>query len=250
MTNIGITERGDAALNTKWIDYIKKGGYAILISKDPVKLFEIIHKNLTDDECKRVIIHCTITGYAGTDLEPNVPLLDEGTFETELSSPSGISTKVAKMVLRVDPIIPTEEGLKVAEKVIDKWSYYFEEIRISFIDNYYHIQNRGVKLPWKTLHAPLNDRKWAHAEICDLLYKKLGSNWLKEHKVSVCGEPGFECNGCVSVDDLIHLGLAWDNLNNELKGQRKFCNCLANKVELLNNRHPCKHGCKYCYWKD
>lgn len=240
MIEIGITERGDAAIDESWIKYIQNGGYAILITKDPLRLFEIIHTKLTDNECRRVIIHCTITGYAHSWIEPNVPILDDGTFETELSSPDGISTKVAKLVLRVDPIIPTEIGLKKALKVIDKWCNYFDEIRISFIDNYKHLRERGIKMPWDTLHAPLELRRNAYNEILKHTNKKI---------VCICGEPDFKCTGCVSESDLKAFGI---NINEAINGgyQRYSCCCIANKKELLKIKHPCKHNCVYCYWKN
>ena len=32
--------------------------------------------------------------------------------------------------------------------------------------------------------------------------------------------------------------------------QRKYCKCLVEKKELLNNKFRCSHKCMYCYWKD
>lgn len=177
---------------------------------------------------------------AGSELEPNVPKLDEGTFESLLTNPGG--SDVAKKVLRVDPIIPTPDGTELAISVINKWAYYFDEVRISFIDNYYHIRDRGVKLPWDSLHAPYELRKESYNKIlnvCITLNKPL----------FVCGEPGFPCNGCVSLSDMIALGINESCYTNAFK-QRTVCHCIMQKYELLKNRHPCAHNCLYCYWKD
>ena len=70
MQRIGITERGDAALDwVDWWDWVSDGQPAILITKDPQKLSE----RLTKIDNPKVIVHATITGWGGTPLEPNVP---------------------------------------------------------------------------------------------------------------------------------------------------------------------------------
>lgn len=71
---IGITERGDAALDTSWEDWVfVQKRPAILISKDPLKLFTEV-TSMVDQYgfCPNIIVHCTITGFGGTKIEPNV----------------------------------------------------------------------------------------------------------------------------------------------------------------------------------
>src|SRR4030042_5411374 len=103
---IGITERGDAALDLSWVNWVMQNKPAILISKDPLKLCSILeglkHSN--------IIVHATITGYGHSDLEPNVPVVDNA-FEGY----SRLINKLgnARVVLRVDPVIPSEEGISI-----------------------------------------------------------------------------------------------------------------------------------------
>lgn len=241
MTEIGITERGDAALNTKWVKYLDMPPWhaAILITKDPVKLLSFIKEKCTIDQQKRIIIHATITGYGGTPIESGVPNSFSEEYKSKLVSLLN-EVNIAKKVLRVDPVLPTDKGTFVACDVIKMYQDYFDEIRISFIDNYYHIKARGIELPWDSLHAPLEIRQESYNEIFKYCSKPL----------KICGEPGFPCSGCVSEDDLkaVHLFNPADTI--EVGNQRKFCSCLAGKTELLDNKHPCAHNCLYCYWKD
>jgi hypothetical protein len=65
--------------------------------------------------------------------------------------------------------------------------------------------------------------------------------------IEVCGEPGFECIGCISAKDCEVFGIT--PLDGKSK-QRNACACLSMKQELLNNKHRCAHNCLYCYWKD
>lgn len=122
MVQIGITERGDAALNTSWKKWVENGQPAILITKNVKKLIEENKQLLLNGN---VIIHTTITGLGGTRWEPNVPN-----------------------------------------------------------------------------------------------YKK----------------------------DLDIFGIELDK-DPETGMQRPACACLGIKRELLDNNHPCAHGCLYCYWK-
>ena len=70
MVQVGITERGDAALNTSWKKWVENGQPAILITKNVKKLIEENKQLLLNGN---VIIHATITGLGGTQWEPNVP---------------------------------------------------------------------------------------------------------------------------------------------------------------------------------
>ena len=65
---IGITERGDAALDMSWENWVfVQRRPAILISKNPMKLYDEVSK-LSDSYNfqPNIIVHCTITGLGGT----------------------------------------------------------------------------------------------------------------------------------------------------------------------------------------
>lgn len=230
---IGITEKGDAGLDRSWTHWVydeKKP--AILITKAPSKL--ISTNVLTSMEVTpNVIVHCTITGYGGTFMEPNVkPPQEELAAYTKLCDILG----TRRVVLRIDPIIPTEKGI---DKALD---IYHEKVkggrkRISFLDGYNHTRERiinttGFDLPWIGIHAPLEKRIKIHEQCFP--------------EAEVCGEPGMSCTGCISTIDCSILGV---KPVAQLAGQRKACKCLSLKNELLSNKTQCHHGCLYCYWK-
>lgn len=232
MNEIGITERGDAGLNLGWLPWVKKGKPAILITKSPDLLYN--HLVYNDPEKNfNIIIHTTITGLGGSIFEPNAP----DKFEA-ISSYNSLRIRygIDRVVLRIDPIIPTDKGINIAKSVLNmaRSSGTPGRVRISFIDQYPHTKARmkaaGVPLPWSTFHVPLKMRQEA--------YEALG-------QPEICGEPDFTCTGCVSEQDCKTLGVIPEDVGH----QRKFCVCLMNKKELLNSKHPCSHKCIYCYWK-
>lgn len=230
MDYVGITERGDAALDLRWLPWVKENKPAILITKNPEKLYnELIripgHKDFN------IIIHTTITGFGGTIIEPNVPHYAESLKWykklVELYT-------AERIVLRVDPIIPIKKGIDLAKKIISE--NVGTRVRISFMDLYNHVKIRfklsGLQVPYTTIHAPLKLRK--------KLWKELGYP-------EVCGEPGLQCCGCVSEVDCKILNVTHFNKKCE---QRQYCACLVNKKELLTSKNPCPHKCLYCYWMD
>jgi hypothetical protein len=217
---VGITERGDAGLDLSWQNW---KGPKILITKAP--------QNLLSVDLENAIVHCTITGWGGTKIEPNVQPKEVtlAAYETLVSKLGG-----KRVVLRVDPIFPTEKGLARALEVISRSK---GRVRVSFIDAYQHVRERFAQkqmtFPWDGVHAPLELRKE--------LLSKLGN-------VEVCGEPGLACAGCISQLDLDALGINWP-LDTERKGQRAACMCFAGKKELLTHKGQCENNCLYCYWK-
>lgn len=226
---IGITERGDAGLNFNQINWSGIDG-AILITKAPHILFQNIEKIPIP-----YIVHCNITGFAGTVLEPNV-----ANINVTLKAYRDFLDRIPqdRVILRIDPIIPTEKGLRTAEHIIKNAQ---GRVRISFIDQYAHLvvrfQKHGIKLPWDSFHAPIEIRKNALDRL-----KQTHEN------IETCGEPGLPCFGCVSQTDITALGL---NFMAQKGGhQREQCTCIAEKTEMLNQKKPCGHKCLYCYWQD
>jgi DNA repair photolyase len=230
MNEIGITERGDAALDLGWVPWVREGNPAILITKNPQELlFNLMGFGLESFKFN-IIVHATITGLGGSLFEPNVPNKKDSIEEGYKGLINLLS--INRVVLRIDPVIPTEEGIRIAKSVLD-FKNPRGRVRISFIDQYPHTKARmkaaGVSLPWNTFHAPLKARQEA--------FEELG-------RPEICGEPDFACTGCISEQDCKTLGVAPEDMGH----QRKFCACLMNKKELLNSKQPCSHKCVYCYW--
>lgn len=236
MVKIGISERGDAGLDFTWMRLAKNYDGMILITKHLSHLFI---EQASNANC---IVHATITGHGGSIFEPNVPSLNISkimfTKLVEILGPEHV-------VLRIDPIIPDERGPAIAINVYQQLHEKFPKktrVRISFMDNYPHIKERFIKAGLKPLpynfHAPLEERK------------KIASYFPD---AEICGEPGFECVGCVSEKDLKILKIDAKPLQgyDRIKAvQRPECKCLIYKTEMLKIRGRCDHKCLYCYWKD
>jgi len=224
---IGITERGDAGLDFSWEKEYERYGCdgVILITKHLSQQFIEKAKGYNS------IVHATITGYGGTGIEPNVPSYLESA-EQFLILKEEIGRE--RVVLRIDPIIPTEEGIRAAKKVFALLPG--NRTRISFLDNYPHVRQRfrtaGLKPLQYPFHAPLITRQ----HIAGLF-----------PGAEICGELGMPCKGCVSETDLQVLGI--EPVSTSAGRQRPECKCLAVKRELLAHRGQCASGCLYCYWK-
>lgn len=261
MVKIGITEGGDGALQLdEVLENARKFNVdgIILITKAPHLLLDRI------DEIKslNIIIHCTITGYGytafGKYIEPNVVHPDRA-IEAYHELKEIFNTR--RVVLRIDPIIPTFPFIYYHYNVLaNAVEHNNQRVRISFLDNYKHIKDRieelihgddyyGVKagkylkllffnLYASQLHAPVQLRKSA--------YNLLKFYYGKEFEI--CAEPGFDCTGCISEIDYRVFGFSLPE-KAEYSKQRKLCKCITPKIELLSERKRCKHSCIYCYWK-
>ncbi|MGB8217351.1 MAG: DUF1848 family protein [Candidatus Methanoperedens sp.] len=223
---IGITERGDAGLDLSWREAVPGCDGVILITKHLSPRF------IQEAAKVNCIVHATITGHGGTIIEPNVmPFSESKEMFRQLVTTLGVE----RVVLRIDPIIPTIEGVQKAMMVYTELSGK-TRIRISFMDNYPHVKRRwtGAGLPplKYSFHAPLSQR----IEIAEMF-----------KGAEICGEPNMACSGCVSQKDLEVLGIK--SQYHFLGSQRPECKCLAVKKELLQHRGQCPSGCLYCYWK-
>lgn len=259
---IGMTEAGDAGWDLSWYDKLLSGKYAgaILITKsadrEPFqqKVMELYHQGFP------FIIHAGVTGWGGTAMEPNVQppetvlraiksLLDNG-FPAE------------RVVLRVDPIYPTKEGIaravntiRLAKNIVPE----IKRIRISIYDDYHkareEIINRGL--------CPIdNCTKWKNEEERRPSVQQINSVALAlalacpDQAFECCAEPEisqsfpkrFKWFGCLSEKDCELMGIQVpDNIG--INNQQRFgCRCLKMKTELLNNKRRCPNNCAYCYW--
>lgn len=126
---IGITEAGDAGVDLSWVEKLDRVDAAVLITKCVSPDFfdaALEHKD-------RLIVHATITGYGHSALEPNVPTpYEEFAAIMELVK---AGFPMEKIVIRIDPIIPTEKGLSVAYRtMISFMEMGFQRYRVSVID--------------------------------------------------------------------------------------------------------------------
>ena len=238
---VGITETGDIAFDLNAFDHLH--GANVIITKrltDRVIAGLAAHR----DCC---ILHLTVTGWGGTKVEPLVPATRWSRNQLDKLLKSGFP--VSQVVLRIDPIILTEEGMQHVNEVLDAFKDSgITRYRISFIDMYRHAKGRflaaGLALPHDTFHAPLELRKAVLQEFIDN-GKKHG------YTVEACGEPGIDSVPCVSQKDIDILGLTGEIILKGNANQRDACGCPANKKQILTRKPGrCGNRCLYCYWKD
>lgn len=233
MDKIGITERGDAGLDFSWVEKIPETAFTILITKN-------LNDRFIDEVIKqkdKIIVHATITGMGGSPIEPNVPDANWSIYQLHKLINQGFPAK--QIVLRIDPIFPTEKGLQTARSVLVKASDLgITRCRISVVDGYKHVKQRFADA---NIQFPEIDTQEAYNRILETL-----SFYMDRWQFEACAEKvPFQC-GCISIRDVEALGIDVDLIGN--KEQRKGCLCPKNKFELLNQCHQCAHKCLYCYW--
>lgn len=241
---IGITERGDAALDFSWENRMDVVKGAVLITKNVTPLFR---KKIMENPAK-YIVHATCTGYGSTILEPFVPTWQQQ-IENVLQFPFDFVK--SQIVLRVDPIIPTPKGIRLAQSVIEQAAEAgIHRFRVSLIDMYPHVRKRFAQhklpLPYNGGFAPTKE---------NLLQTNSMLGFVKSQfphiQIESCAEPGLcaatQC-GCIGSYELAFFNVKTET--NQTGFQRNKCLCNACKLELLTNKTICPHGCLYCYWKD
>lgn len=233
-----ITERGEVAYQlTAARERLNK-------EMHPGDALLVVTKCISDPELRRfifehmphTIVHATITGLGGSWIEPGVATAQESM--QALYDLVTLGFPVNQLVLRIDPIIPTTEGIAWAEWLINSMPKDIIRVRFSFIDSYKNDVSRI--LPWKSFHAP--------QDVMESAMTRLRKLAIVKHKVlEACGEPTLlENRGCISDRDYQMLGLPLPLPT--YKKQRHGCLCLSTKTELLTKPSKCPNGCRYCYY--
>lgn len=251
---IGITERGDASLNYTWVDKLNSIDGAVLITKNVTDKFIETVLPFKD----KVILHATVTGYGSTKLEPNVMSVMQSMKQLSKLVKAGFP--VERIVLRVDPIIPTEKGIRIARDVIETgYRQGIHRVRISVIDMYPHVRQRfeeaGIPLPYGENFSASDEQFKA---VDNMLMFLIINHFNPTLNIESCAEPKLQVPtpvGCIDLKDWVDLPLeAIPTIFGAQFGvksrQRTNCMCSSCKTELLNNRTRCPNGCLYCYWKD
>lgn len=250
----GITENGDASMNYDWETNMLEMDGSILITKKLTatfknKVIEYIHRPF--------IIHVSCTGYGGTKLEPNLDTYQKTIDELyNLIHYAGFPAD--RVVLRIDPIIPTERGIDLFEEVFTYARNRIPEVtrvRVSVLDMYPHVRKRFKKAG---ILCPYGDNRF---QASSSAFKALNDRieFLKTEHPQVSFEsccetklPAATPTGCVSPKDYEILGL--EKPEESKKGQRKDCLCVGTKKDMLKfkyNQTGYNHcyGCLYCYWQ-
>lgn len=236
----GITEAGEPAFNLDIFDRLYDGN--IIITK---RLTDKLIDKLIQNKNK-IILHIGCTGFGKTKVEPFVPSVEETFVKFNQLIKEGFP--IEQVVLRIDPVIPTNKGVNVAKTVLDVFKDCgIKRVRFSVLDMYKHVKERfienGFTIPYDTFHAPFEARKEVYN-----LFKKYGNKYGFD--IEVCAEPGFNNVSCLSQKDIDIL-----NLNDKIQlygsaEQRKDCGCPSNKHELIKGKpHQCQNACTYCFWR-
>lgn len=240
---IGITEQGDPSIDFSWAEKLDTMDGAIIITKN---LTEKVRKSAVP-YINKIIWHVSCTGYGGTVIEPNIPNCLTQLDNAEKLKEIGV--KDNHIVIRIDPIIPTEKGLKTAEKVFDEaYKRGFRRFRVSLLDCYTHVRERfnekGLKLPYGDSFYP----SFKMIDNANQLFESLKKKY-PDISIESCAEKQLvatERTGCIGKKDFDILKL--DTLKIDSAGyQRKGCLCCSAKKELLSNKKQCPYGCLYCY---
>lgn len=249
---IGITEAGDAGIDLSWVEKMPNVNGAIVITKRITPAFmDAVIKNKD-----KLIVHATITGYGGGVLEPKVPSSSFEFAAVKVLISHGFPKE--KIVIRVDPVIPTNKGLAVAYRRVLKTGMEagFSRYRISVIDMFAHARKRFADAG---LPLPYGEHTFAGKEqmrCVDSMVRTAKGYWksmghASDLRIEACAEPYLLepiQSGCISAYDLQLLGLDTNDAD-EAGFQRKNCLCYSGKTELLNNKCQCSNGCLYCYWQ-
>lgn len=182
----------------------------------------------------------TITAY-GKDIEPGVPVIDEGIdILKKLSHIVGAQ----RLAWRYDPILLTHEytvrrHLDTFERMASRLSGRIDRCIFSFVEMYKKLQINMPEL------IPLTEKDK------DDLAAGLGAI-ASRYKIPIqtCGTNGdytrygITPSGCMTLDMIGRSnGIQFRNLKH--KGLRQGCHCIESRD--IGAYDTCLNGCKYCY---
>lgn len=167
------------------------------------------------------------------------------------------------IVLRIDPIIPTEEGLEKAGYVLRLARIHIPDvkrIRISIYDDYHRAREEMCRRGF----APIDDiTKWksemerrpspeqanAVAETClEYAHPDQIFELCAEPELAAAYPDRFTWSGCLSRKDCEIMNIEVPE-HIGINGQNRYgCRCLKMKKELLSSKKRCPTNCAYCYW--
>lgn len=264
MGYIGMTEAGDAGWDLSWHDKVinsKACLGAILITKaGSNKKFQEQALDLLNH--KPVIIHFGVTGWGHTAMERGN--LDARSLINSIRSFIDNGFPAKNIVLRIDPVIPTDEGIERAKNVVILAKQTIPDvtrIRISIYDDYHHSREEMCSRGYEPVD---NFTKWKNEmerrpslEVVEKVAEALISVSDPSQIFELCAEPEleqaypdrFQWFGCLSQKDCDIMGIEVPE-GIGINGQNRYgCRCLKMKHELLVNKRRCHNDCAYCYWK-
>ena len=276
MFKIATTETYDPTLCIdEWIKRDREFDFLLYITK---VLNSRIINILTDEKSlwawmnKPSVLHLTVTGWGGTDIEPNVDF-PVNVFQKAMKLIEAGFPK-ERIVARIDPLIPTWLGTSKLYYMTDMaLAAGISRIRSSVLQLYPHSADRLKESEeWPEIEKIYKGNFWPDIDInlkvktfresvpsiieeCRKTAKKewgIENVYFESCATKLLADCGFENIGCMSERDLIINGLNPDELNIPKGNQRSNCMCLM-KHQLIPGgykRGRCPHKCAYCYLKD
>ncbi len=275
MFKIATTETYDPTLCIdEWVKRDKEFDFLLYITK---VLTPRIIRILTDEQSpwawmnKPSVLHLTVTGWGDTDLEPNVIDCDSILYRMGQLISKGYPKE--RIVLRIDPIIPTDNGMGSFSAIVSKGlNYGITRYRSSVMQLYQHSAERLQKTSewneinrvYKRKFMPSNNDLESIGFFEKIKYvveaakrsatniHNIGNITFESCATKLLTDCGFENIGCMSERDLLINGLNPDDLDIPKGHQRTSCMCLM-KHQLIPGgykRGRCPHQCAYCYLKD
>lgn len=260
MSYIGITENGDPSMEFSWLDIVNYDQDClgvILITKGFLNPnFQQAVRYIQ----KPCIIHADISGWGATRMEPYVPRALE-TVKSIRAFIDHYGFPASNFVLRIDPIIPDQPGLRRAEYVVKLAQQYLPDIhriRISIYDDYAYSHQEFIKrgyTPIDNVTTWKNERERRPNPLqVQLVAQTLMAAAAPGQIFETCCEPelvktypsNFIQSGCLSKTDceIMHISIPEDV---SLNGLHKYgCQCLTMKREIMPYAVPCQMACAYC----
>lgn len=249
---IGITNGCDASTDMSVFTRLKPL-LNIIITRN---LSNPMFQSLLVQHKAKIILHYVVTGWGNTPMEQRTP--EPRLAYEHLKHLISLGFPVEQIVLRVDPIIPNEQGLKLFALVLEAFA------------------NSGIKrLRYKMFLHPdslLQRQRWHQVcmyvpnpyynEIENKVYYTASNKyrnkvytiikqWEHQYIFESCDRLDVintEHNtGCISMHDLRIMGISDIDVKPNLKKNRN-CICPVNKRELmLETKWQCNLLCTHCY---
>jgi hypothetical protein len=240
---VWVTEMTDPSFHKKEVeDKIRTGEPVVLYTKAPIPPMWVqeLHK------WPNVAISFTITGWGSTWLEEGVP--NPRTMVRHFNEVIN-TVGTSRIRLRIDPVIPTVEGMMRAGAV----AMFIEKpvhITTSILQLYKGHEEMACRLRIDDSHYSVDSGRARYVN------QDIAQRWLSQlyrvapwtiGKVQFCGMPytiaGTINHGCIDKTLLESIGAAVPII--EQGKQRPGCKCVVEKRQITMGK--CEHKCMYCY---
>lgn len=208
-----------------------------------------------------IILHIIVSGYGSTPLEPYTPHPRTIFRAIQLLLAAGFPKE--QIVLRIDPVIPNEQGCRGLELVLD----IFAKLRIKRCRIRMLKMNKNIlgRVQWTYITSFCNFSNPYYNELENKVYAgpskahmsriyQILKKYESIYEFESCMRgffkdfPGIPDLGCVSFKDFNVLGVKDADILKDFE-KSDGCSCPVNAKELSNNRTQCRLKCVHCVHK-